>query len=179
MVPVASAVGETTECMPVTGGIRIHLNTTGMDDESTSLEDLELAIQSGFQRLIRFGMQQNLYVSKEEDVYDHELLVKYVSFIGTRVVPAEEDGADTGDPAPSLNLLDEDIGEQSNGRNGSVVGLVVASIGIIGVAGLLAAASTKETPNDEANGDRNNLPSHVPLTEDNGATGGDVDAQLA
>eukprot|EP00536_Pseudo-nitzschia_multiseries_P001302 jgi/Psemu1/322015/estExt_fgenesh1_pg.C_160020 len=92
IVPVSSAIGQTTDCMPVTGAIRIYLNTTGIEEEGTTLEETKLSIQSGFQRLIRFGMRQGLYLSEEtEDTGDDDgieqpaVVVKHVSFIGTRV----------------------------------------------------------------------------------------------
>jgi hypothetical protein len=174
MVPVSSTIGETSDFIPVTGGIRIYLNTTGIpggDESSSSLADLELSIKSGFQRLIRFGMQHNLYVSGEDD--DDEVLVKYISFIGTRIVfgDANEEEkivddemvqvnekdettsttttgstSDTKDEEstfpPLLNLLDGGIDESNPSKNG-VAGLAVASIAIIALAALLAAMSTK------------------------------------
>ena len=66
------------------------------EEEEASLENLKLSIESGFQRLIRFGMQQDLYVSAGgdgEEEEEEEVLVKHVSFIGTRVfVPDSEYG---------------------------------------------------------------------------------------
>eukprot|EP00535_Pseudo-nitzschia_heimii_P008601 CAMPEP_0197176730 /NCGR_PEP_ID=MMETSP1423-20130617/2550_1 /TAXON_ID=476441 /ORGANISM="Pseudo-nitzschia heimii, Strain UNC1101" /LENGTH=564 /DNA_ID=CAMNT_0042626139 /DNA_START=112 /DNA_END=1806 /DNA_ORIENTATION=+ len=93
IVPVDAAISEKTDCIPISGGIRIYLNTTGLldgihDDNSMSLPDLELSIQSGLHRLIRFGMQHNLYVSDEDGNDDKEVIVKYVSFIGMRVSSA-------------------------------------------------------------------------------------------
>ena len=186
MVPVSSRIGETSDCIPVTGGIRIYLNTTGIlgggDESSTSssssssqLADLELSIQSGFQRLIRFGMQQNLYVSEEDDNDDSEFLVKYVSFIGTRIVVGDaEDGEETVDDEtnttsstsgtieedttlpPLLNGLDDGDIDESNPSKKGVAGLAIASIGIVALAAFLAAISTKTkdpVSADDANGD--------------------------
>ena len=135
IVPVASAIGTESDCMPVKGGIHVYVNTTDLgDDGDESLEDLELSIQSGFQRLIRFGMQNDLYVSDQEDEAEKKVLVKYVSFIGTRIVIENSGDGDSEDS--SLNLLDgsiigfEGIFESSaNKRN--VAGLVVTSIGLI------------------------------------------------
>lgn len=99
IVPVAWVIAETADCIPVTGGISIHLNTTGIvgsdtEDDDSSLANLKMSIESGFQRLIRFGMQQDLYVSGEADVGDsnsEEVLVKHVSFIGVRVIVGDDD----------------------------------------------------------------------------------------
>ena len=103
--------------MPVTGGIRIFLNTTGFNESESSLYDLELSLQSGFQRLIRFGMQQDLYVTDEDDDGEEEVLVKHVSFIGTRVV-TDENEFDGG-----INVI--------HGRKSVRTGWMIASIGLI------------------------------------------------
>lgn len=116
IVPVDASIGTTSECMPVTGGIRIYLNTTGFNETESSLDDLELSLQSGFQRLIRFGMQQDLYVTDDDDD-EQEVLVKYVSFIGTRIVTDENE-----------------FGGGINGIQGAKTvrtGWMVASIGLI------------------------------------------------
>lgn len=128
-MPVSSSIGSTSECLPVSGGIRIYLNTTGLEDE-LSLEELELSLQSDFQRLIRFGMQQDLYVSDEEE-NDEDVLVKYVSFIGTRIVVDGTDGE-----------------ESSSGGNGNGMVASIAFIAVAFVALILSARRSNE--NDES-----------------------------
>jgi hypothetical protein len=144
--------------MPVTGGIRIYLNTTDIPDEaSSSLADLELSIQSGFQRLIRFGMQQDLYVSGEDDEKDEEVLVKYVTFIGTRIVSGEVEEGDVGSTSSSLppntetensesSTVDRvDGGDQqiNSSRRSSLLAVVGAAVGALVLAGIGAAIRFK------------------------------------
>ncbi len=95
-----------------------------------SLEELELSLQSDFQRLIRFGMQQDLYVSDEEE-NDEDVLVKYVSFIGTRIVVDGTDGE-----------------ESSSGGNGNGMVASIAFIAVAFVALILSARRSNE--NDES-----------------------------
>ena len=193
MVPVSLRIDETSDCVPVTGGIRIYVNTTdipgrvGGDDES-QLADLELSIQSGFQRLIRFGMQQNLYVSDEDDNDDNEFQVKYVSFIGTRIVSGDaEDGVQTVDNEtnttgstsgtneedstlpPLLNGLDDGNIDESNPSKNGVAGPAIASIGIVALVALLAAMSAKTKKNASAHGGNANGDLHqFSIVADNG-----------
>jgi hypothetical protein len=81
----------------VAGAIHLYLTSSG-DDEFLDDPNTKLSIESGFQRLIRFGMQEGLYISDDT--------AKYVSFIGTRIY--------AGDEAPPSNNLEG--GPASNGE---------------------------------------------------------------
>jgi hypothetical protein len=111
VVPVSSVINQQSDCIPVRGAIRIYLNTTGIDNDdngnNSTMAALKLSIESGFKRLIRFGMQRDLYVSIEEDndneagnndssTNKNEVIIKQVSFIGTRIVFDNNDDEDNG-----------------------------------------------------------------------------------
>jgi hypothetical protein len=133
IVPVSSVINQQSDCIPVRGAIRIYLNTTGIiigdgkdDDINSTLAALKLSIESGFKRLIRFGMQRDMYVSiVEEDDDDEEgnndsrtnkkseVIVKQVSFIGTRIVFDNSDDKDNG-TLVAKEEEDNDDGERDN-----------------------------------------------------------------
>jgi hypothetical protein len=120
IVPVSSVINQQSDCIPVRGAIRIYLNTTGViidnddnddddddNDNNSTMAALKLSIESRFKRLIRFGMQRDLYVTIEEDDDDeagnddsrtnkNEVIVKQVSFIGTRIAFDNNDDKDNG-----------------------------------------------------------------------------------
>lgn len=101
MVPVPASISETSNCMPVTGAFRLYLNNTGVPSEEEQTQ--KLAIESGFQRLIRFGMRQGLYNSGD---------VTYASFIGTRL----EDAVPPA-PLPSAGPVPDVSGDNNTVSN--------------------------------------------------------------
>ena len=113
--------------MPVTGAIQIYLNNT--NDFLKQHSNMILSIQSGFQRLIRFGMQEDLYVSGD---------VKHVSFIGTRIVGGngiDYNSNNGGTDAQTNNIQ----GNEGNGNPKNVDGSSSANtagiiIGVVGAA---------------------------------------------
>ena len=128
IVPVSSVINQQSDCIPVRGAIRVYLNTTGViidnDDNdinnNSTMAALKLSIESGFKRLIRFGMQRDLYISVEDDeagnndsrTNKNEVIVKQVSFIGTRIVSDNNDDEDNGTLVARGE--DDDEGEKDN-----------------------------------------------------------------
>ena len=203
ILPVDASIDDTTNCVPVTGGIRIYVNTTGINNDwngkdARSLSALKSAIQNGFEQLIRFGMQQDLYVSEEDN--SNGVLVKHVSFIGTRVVNGNMEGAGTqikendgltnatstgaygtedneaslsspdDTDSPSLNLINDGTTINGSDTNRSnIVGIAFGSIAIIIVAALIAFKS-KNAEKIQS--------SHVPLAADETAAPIDIERQL-
>ena len=160
-VPVASTIGQKTDCVPVSGAIRIYLNTT--DIPSHSLEDLKQSIQSGFQRLIRFGMQHGLYLSddsEDDDRHGDGVVVSHVSFIGTRipannnesgeVAPAAETKAENSRPQSTSSLFMDQSEDLANGDKSTTnaVLVVVASLGVIFAAIIAAFGSGRRKRNN-------------------------------
>lgn len=142
MVPVPMSVSEYNDCMPVTGAVRLYFNTTGIPAEEK--ENQKLSIESGFQRLIRFGMLQELYVSGD---------VRHVSFIGTRiedtvaVTPPPEVNADrpaidqdnVTDAEDSADITVSDVESDEASRNaaapdnvqGQTAWIIIGSVGAV------------------------------------------------
>jgi hypothetical protein len=131
IVPVSSVINQQSDCIPVRGAIRVYLNTTGViidnddNDNNSTMAALKLSIESGFKRLIRFGMQRDLYISVVGDDDDdeagtndsrtdkNEVIVKQVSFIGTRIVSDNNDDEDNG-TLVARGVDDDDEGEKDN-----------------------------------------------------------------
>ena len=130
IVPVSSVINQQSDCIPVRGAIRVYLNTTGVtidnddNDNNSTMAALKLSIESGFKRLIRFGMQRDLYISVVGDDDDeagtndsrtnkNEVIVKQVSFIGTRIVSDNNDDEDNG-TLVARGEDDDDEGEKDN-----------------------------------------------------------------
>jgi hypothetical protein len=142
IVPVASSVASNADCMPVAGAIHLYLNNT--DDGFLDDNNTRLSIESGFQRLVRFGMQQGLYVSGN---------VKHVSFIGTRIFV--NDGSDSGvnnvqrggnHPADSTNIVKGDH------RAGIIIGVVGGIVLTILLIALLKIRRSRNASRANANG---------------------------
>ncbi|KAL3923513.1 MAG: hypothetical protein SGILL_001614 [Bacillariaceae sp.] len=127
IVQVPSSVSSNAFCAPVTGKISLYLNNT--DDGFLTANNTRLSIESGFQRLIRFGMQQGLYVSGN---------VKHTSFIGTRIVLDDGNGsgvnnAQRGGDAPSASSVV---------RGDHKAGIIIGIVGGLVLAVLLIALFT-------------------------------------
>ncbi|KAL3925770.1 MAG: hypothetical protein SGILL_000188 [Bacillariaceae sp.] len=106
-----SSVSSNADCMPVTGAIHLYLNNT---DGALDEEKARLSIESGFQRLIRFGMQQGLYVSGN---------IKHASFIGTRIFPSDS-GVNSAERGAATNEVDSPGVIQGDNRAGIIIGVV-------------------------------------------------------
>lgn len=111
------------------GAIHLYLNATSADSFFSN-PDNRLSVQSSFQRLIRFGMQQGLYISGDT--------VKHVSFIGTRIYTE-------GESPPSNNLegdqaISGDLSATQRGdhRAGIIIGVVGGFVFVILLSVLLA-----------------------------------------
>jgi hypothetical protein len=121
----------------------LYLNTNG-DDGFLDVPNTRLSIQSGFQRLIRFGMQEGLYISGD--------VVKHVSFIGTRIY--------VGDESPPINILEGDVAsngdsrdmQRADNRAGIIIGVVGTFVFVV-LAWVLLAVRRKRNAIVSANED--------------------------
>jgi hypothetical protein len=117
MAPAPSSISSAADCIPVVGAIHLYLSSTD-DDGFLNDPNTKISIESGFQRLIRFGMQEGLYISGD--------VARYVSFIGTRIYAGHE-------APPNANL------EGGSGSNGEPAlrqeesNRVAIIIGVVGV----------------------------------------------
>jgi hypothetical protein len=157
--------------MPVTGAIQIYLNNT--NDYLKQHSNMILSIQSGFQRLIRFGMQEDLYVSGD---------VKHVSFIGTRIVGGTgidynsnsnggTNAQTSGVQGSTGNGTSKNVdGSSSSNTAGIIIGVVGAAVFIVLLWTLLVIDRKRRSV---VAADNNSSDNNTNINQQSGAGGGD------